>query len=209
VARSQQRTIGGERYQRLIAPRNVEQRKLAVAKRIAKDYVGKKIRMIEIAMAGSFLATDLSRLIDGIDPDIQIVHDLARLSTTMVGRGGIIKPKADPDPPRPGENIMIVDTVASSGMSLRLVTDRLMRHPDEDVPPPASLAVVSLVVKPDQHHWPSETMVDYAGFVIYGSPSLAGEGMDAAGGVGRGVRGIWQRTGPGDSLAERIVIPEL
>ncbi|HED05425.1 MAG TPA: hypoxanthine phosphoribosyltransferase [Ignavibacteria bacterium] len=160
--------IGKEVFVPLIAEDVLQLRIKKLGKQISEDYVGKVPIFIGI-LNGAFLF--LADLIKNITIDCEI--DFFKLSSygdDKISSGNVTLLKelnCDVN----GRDIIIVEDIVDSGLSMKFIKELIAPHK------PASMKVVSLLVKPDSLRY--KVKIDYIGFDIP-SEFVIGYGLDYA-----------------------------
>jgi hypoxanthine phosphoribosyltransferase len=152
----------------LITEEQIKTKVKELGKKISEDYKGKNLMLLCILKGAMIFLADLSREIDlPLSIDFMAVSSYG-LSTTSSGVVRIIK---DLDYSIEGKDILIVEDVVDSGLTLNYLRKVLIgRHP-------ASLAICSLLDKPLKRR--AEVPIDYTGFKI-DDLFVVGYGLDFA-----------------------------
>ncbi len=152
----------------LITEEQIKAKARELGKKISEDYKGKNLMLLCILKGAMMFLADLSREIDlPLSIDFMAVSSYG-LSTTSSGVVRIIK---DLDYSIEGKDILIVEDVVDSGLTLSYLRRVLIdRHP-------ASLSICSLLDKPLKRR--VEVPIDYTGFKI-DDLFVVGYGLDFA-----------------------------
>lgn len=139
-----------------------------LAKQIEKDYKGEQLLVVGILKGASVFVSDLIRKID-LDVNIDF------MSVSSYGNGtessGTVRILKDLDVDIAGKNVLIVEDIIDSGLTLsNLVKELKIRNPK-------SLKLCTLLDKPERRS--SNIPVDYVGFVIE-DKFIVGYGIDWA-----------------------------
>ena len=139
-----------------------------LAKQIEKDYEGEQLLVVGILKGASVFVSDLIRKID-LDVNIDF------MSVSSYGNGtessGTVRILKDLDVDIAGKNVLIVEDIIDSGLTLsNLVKELKIRNPK-------SLKLCTLLDKPQRRT--SNIPVDYVGFVIE-DKFIVGYGIDWA-----------------------------
>ena len=139
-----------------------------LAKQIEKDYKGEQLLVVGILKGASVFVSDLIRKID-LDVNIDF------MSVSSYGNGtessGTVRILKDLDVDIAGKNVLIVEDIIDSGLTLsNLVKELKIRNPK-------SLKLCTLLDKPERRT--SNIPVDYVGFVIE-DKFIVGYGIDWA-----------------------------
>lgn len=150
----------------LFDERKIQDRIRELANRISSDYMGKNPVLISILKGGFVFMADLARAIT-----IPVELDFMAISSYGSGTvsSGVVKIKKDIDIDLGGRDVIIVEDIVDSGLSLQYIKDYLNKHN------PASLKVCVLLDKPAAHK--TEVQFDYVGFEI-GNEFVVGYGLD-------------------------------
>lgn len=152
----------------LITEEQIKAKVKELGQRITEDYRNKNLMLLCILKGAMMFLADLSRVIEiPLSIDFMAVSSYG-LSTTSSGVVRIIK---DLDYSIEGKDILIVEDVVDSGLTLSYLKKVLLdRHP-------SSLAICSLLDKPQKRR--VEVQIDYSGFVIE-DLFVVGYGLDFA-----------------------------
>ena len=139
-----------------------------LAKRIEKDFEGEELLVVGILKGASVFVSDLIRKIN-LDVNIDF------MSVSSYGNGtessGTVRILKDLDVDIAGKNVLIVEDIIDSGLTLsNLVKELNIRNPK-------SLKLCTLLDKPQRRK--SNIPVDYVGFVIE-DKFIVGYGIDWA-----------------------------
>lgn len=153
----------------LISESQIKERLNELGKQIAADYAGEELTIVSI-LKGSFLfASDLCREIDlDVRLDFMAVSSYGNSTKTS----GIVKVEKDLSESICGKNVLIVEDIIDSGLTLSHVLKLLGTRE------PKSIKVCVLCNKPSntQQH----VKIDYCGFTI-GDDFIVGYGLDYKG----------------------------
>lgn len=152
----------------LISKEQLAKRVEELAARMSADYVGKELTMVCV-LKGSFLFyADLVRA-------LKVPVKCEFLSVSSYGdektSSGEVKLVLDISTPLDGRDVVIVEDIVDSGLTLKFIRDLLA------VRNPASIACCALLQKPDALK--VDVSVDYVGFPI-GNEFVVGYGLDYA-----------------------------
>ena len=133
---------------------------------IAKDYQGHKLKVISVLKGSAVFLADLVRAID-------IPLELDFMAVSSYGSGvktsGVVKIVKDLDKPIDGYDVLIVEDILDSGMTLSYLLDMLGDRG------PASLKIAALLDKPERRQ--TSVKPDYVGFVVP-DEFVVGYGLD-------------------------------
>ncbi len=135
---------------------------------ISNAYRGKRPVLIGILKGGFIFLADLVRSIS-----IPIELDFMAISSYGSGTAtsGVVKIRKDLDIDVSGKDVIIVEDIVDSGLSLQYIKDYIGKHN------PASLKVCVLLDKPAAHK--IDVKFDYVGFEV-GNEFVVGYGLDFA-----------------------------
>ncbi len=153
---------------KMITEEQLAQKVEELAKQIEKDYEGQSLLVVGILKGASVFVSDLIRKID-LDVNIDF------MSVSSYGNGtessGTVKILKDLDVDIEGKNVLIVEDIIDSGLTLsNLVAALQTRNPK-------SLKICTLLDKPQRRT--ANIHVDYVGFVIE-DKFIVGYGIDWA-----------------------------
>lgn len=135
---------------------------------ISNAYRGKRPVLIGILKGGFIFLADLVR-------SISIPIELDFMAISSYGNGtatsGVVKIRKDLDIDVSGKDVIIVEDIVDSGLSLQYIKDYIGKHN------PASLKVCVLLDKPAAHK--IDVKFDYVGFEV-GNEFVVGYGLDFA-----------------------------
>ena len=139
-----------------------------LAKKIEKDFEGEQLLVVGILKGASVFVSDLIRKINlDVNIDFMCVSSYGN-STETSGTVRILK---DLDVDIAGKNVLIVEDIIDSGLTLsNLVKELQIRNPK-------SLKLCTLLDKPERRK--ADVQVDYVGFVIE-DKFIVGYGIDWA-----------------------------
>ena len=139
-----------------------------IAKQIENDYKGEPLLVVGILKGASVFVSDLIRKIN-LDVSIDFMSVSSYGNSTE--SSGTVKILKDLDIDIAGKNVLIVEDIIDSGLTLsNLVKELQIRNPK-------SLKLCTLLDKPERRK--TDVHVDYVGFVIE-DKFIAGYGIDWA-----------------------------
>ena len=167
----------------LLTKDTIQQRIGELATQICCDYLekGKSITLICVLKGGFLFCADLSRAIslawhrlqkEEVQPLIEIEFLSARSyvgQTSTLANGGELRIELDTRNPIEGKNVIIVEDIIDTGLSMNQLCDRLSARK------PTSLSICTLLSKPSRREAP--VPIDYCGFEIE-DKFVIGYGMD-------------------------------
>lgn len=139
-----------------------------LGKQIEKDFAGQELLVVGILKGASVFVADLIRNID-LDVNIDFMSVSSYGSSTE--SSGTVKILKDLDVNIEGKNVLIVEDIIDSGLTLSNLVETLK------VRNPKSLKLCTLLDKPQRRK--VEIPVDYVGFVIE-DKFIVGYGIDYA-----------------------------
>ena len=139
----------------LISEEEIKQIVKKLGKKISEDYIGKNLLMISILKGSILFMTDLLRAID-----IHCRIDFMAVSTYAGGlkSSGVAKIVKDLDMPIEGYDILVVEDILDSGITLSYILELLAARN------PASIKICTLLDKPERRK--NGLQADYVGTVI-------------------------------------------
>lgn len=152
----------------LITEAELAKRTKELGKKISEDYAGKKILALGI-LKGSVVF--LSDLIRNIDPEVSIDFMTVSSYGNSSQSSGELKIKKDLDTDISGKDVLIVEDIIDSGVTLSKLKEVLLKRN------PASLKICTLLNKPERRTVSVD--VDYIGFDIP-NEFIIGYGLDYA-----------------------------
>ncbi len=162
-------TVAGELERVLIDEETLQRRVAELGQEIAQAYQGQRPVLVGILTGAFVFMADLIRHLPiELDVDFMAVSSYGQATVTS----GIVRILKDLDRPIEGRDVLLVEDIVDSGLTLEYLLDVLRRRN------PRSLRVVVLLKKqkPDARHVP----VDWVGFEIP-DEFVVGYGLDAAG----------------------------
>ena len=139
----------------MFSQEEIEAKVIELAKQIEKDYKGQDLLLVGILKGASVFVADLMRKID-----LNVNIDFMSVSSYGSGTvsSGTVKILKDLDVDIKDKNVLIVEDIIDSGITLRNLYDTLMTRE------PRSLKLCTLLNKPARKK--VDVDVDYVGFVI-------------------------------------------
>jgi hypoxanthine phosphoribosyltransferase len=151
----------------LLTREQIAERVRQMGEQITADLAGEKLVMVGVLKGAAPFLSDLARCID-VDAtfDFVAVKSYAKGSRTSSGAVKLIK---DLDEPIEGKNVLIVEDILDTGLTLTYLRKIFLQHH------PKSLRIAALLDKPSRRV--EQIEADYFGFAI---PNLfvIGYGMD-------------------------------
>ena len=139
-----------------------------LGEQISKDYEGKNPVMICILKGGIVFLSDLMR-----NMSIKVELDFMSLSSygDSTKSSGVVRIKKDIDVDISNRDVIIVEDIVDSGLTLKYLDEYFMQHN------PASVKICTLLDKPKAHK--INIKIDYVGFEV-GNEFVVGYGLDYA-----------------------------
>jgi hypoxanthine phosphoribosyltransferase len=163
VTRDSMRSAVGEV---IVAPDELQRRVTELAEEITQDYAGRELFMMGVLKGAVFFVADLIRQVDlSCELDFMAVSSYGSLTDSS----GVVRILKDLDAPIEGRDVLIVEDVVDSGLTLGYLL-RSLRSRN-----PRSLEVCALLVKPHQRR--VELPLRYVGFEIP-NRFVVGYGLD-------------------------------
>ncbi len=150
----------------LFDERRIQTRIREIGQQINSDYEGKVPVIIGVLKGGFIFMSDLIRAIT-----IPLEIDFLAISSYGSGTSssGVVKIRKDIDIDLCDRDVIIVEDIVDSGLSLQYIKDYIWKHK------PASLRTCVLLDKPMAHK--IETSFEYVGFEV-GNEFVVGYGLD-------------------------------
>ena len=152
----------------LLTKEQIANRVRELAEQISADFAGRELLVIGVLKGSWIFLADLVRLIT-----VPVTVDFMMASSYGAGTdsSGEVKIVLDLKAPVEDRDILVVDDILDSGLTLRQIVDNLMLRR------PRSLKVVVLMDKPDRRR--IDIKADYVGFKIP-NKFVVGYGVDYA-----------------------------
>lgn len=159
-------TITSQRLDILYSRQQIAERVAEMGAQITRDLNGEKLVMVGVLKGAAFFLVDLSRSIDA-----DATFDFVAVSSYGAGQrsSGAVKVIKDLDHPIEGKNVLIVEDILDTGLTLAYLRKLFVQQH------PKSLRIATLLDKPSRRI--EKIDADYVGFSI---PNLfvIGYGMD-------------------------------
>ena len=150
----------------LITEEKLRQRTRELGQQISRDYEGQDLHLICVLKGGATFLVDLMR-------QISIPHSIDFMATSSYGSAtessGVVRILKDLDAPIEGRNVLIVDDIIDSGLTIAYLRRILLERM------PTSLRICTLLDKNERRE--VEVPLDYIGFDIP-NEFVVGYGMD-------------------------------
>lgn len=160
--------IGPEVARILLTAEEIQRRVLELGAQITADYTGKQPMLVGVLTGAFVFMADLARAIElPLDIEFMAVSSYGLATKTS----GVVRILKDLDSPVEGRDVIVVEDIIDSGLTLEYLLDILTRRN------PNSLRVAALFDKPK----PGRQVIDihYVGFEIP-DVFVVGYGLDAA-----------------------------
>ena len=139
----------------LLSEKQIADRVAQLGKMISEDYKGKELMLVTVLKGAVVFLADLMRAIDiHAEIDFMVVSSYG----AGVKSSGVVKIIKDLDVPLEGRDIIIVEDILDSGLTLDYITEMLMTRD------PKSLKICTLLDKPSRRK--IDIKADYVGFTI-------------------------------------------
>ena len=152
----------------LVQPDALEQRVRALSDEISRDYAGRDLLLVGVLKGAVFFLSDLMRHI-AIPCEVDFMAVASYGSAT--DSSGVVRILKDLDAPIEGRDVLIVEDIVDSGLTLQYLLRNLGARD------PASLEVCALLTKPERRK--VELDARYVGFEIPDRFAI-GYGLDHA-----------------------------
>jgi hypoxanthine phosphoribosyltransferase len=150
----------------LVQPDELAHRVRELAEQISVDYAGKDVLLIGVLKGAVFFLADLTRQIDlPCELDFMAISSYGSLTDSS----GVVRILKDLDAPIEGKDVLIVEDIVDSGLTLNYLLRNLRGRG------PRSLEVCALLVKPSRRK--VELPIRYVGFEIP-DQFVVGYGLD-------------------------------
>lgn len=153
----------------LISAEEIATKLAEIGQQINKDYAGEDLLMVGVLKGAFIVMADLARQVDlPVEFDFMAVSSYGAATQTS----GVVRILKDLDQEIAGRNVLIVEDIIDSGLTLSYLIKSLA------VRKPKSLSIATLLLKKDIQRVPID--VKYVGFEI-GPEFVIGYGLDHAG----------------------------
>jgi hypoxanthine phosphoribosyltransferase len=158
----------GQPVEIVVEAEHLERRVSELARAISHDYAGKRLLLVCVLKGAIFFLADLMRQIDiPVEVDFMAVASYGSATDSS----GVVRILKDLDIPLEGRDVLIVEDIVDSGLTLQYLLRNLGSRN------PASLEVCALLTKPSRRK--VELPVRYVGFEIPDT-FVVGYGLDYA-----------------------------
>ena len=139
----------------LVQPDQLKERVRQLGRTISEDYEGKDLLLVGVLKGAVFFLADLMRNID-VPCEVDFMAVASYGSAT--DSSGVVRILKDLDTPISGRNVLIVEDIVDSGLTLQYLLRNLGARD------PASLEVCALLTKPERRK--ADVPIRYTGFEI-------------------------------------------
>lgn len=152
----------------LLTAEEIKERVAALGKQISEDYKGESLMVIGILKGSFIFMADLMRAIDLDD----ITMDFMSVSSygNSTESSGVVRIKKDTDRSPEGQNILIVEDIIDSGMTMKYLRDEYFASRRTK-----SVKICTLLDKPSRRK--ADVEPDYCGFTV-DDKFIVGYGLD-------------------------------
>ena len=152
----------------LVQPDQLKERVRQLGRTISEDYAGKDLLLVGVLKGAVFFLADLMRNIDvPCEVDFMAVASYGSATSSS----GVVRIIKDLDTPISGRNVLIVEDIVDSGLTLQYLLRNLGARD------PASIEVCALLTKPERRK--AQVPIRYTGFEIPNRFAI-GYGLDHA-----------------------------
>ena len=155
-----------ETIRELVSEKAVNERIVELGKQISKDYEGKQVHLICVLKGGVFFMCELAKRIS-----VPVSMDFMSVSSYGgdTKSSGVVKIVKDLDEAIEGKDVLIVEDILDTGLTLHYLTE-ILKHRS-----PASIEVCTLMDKPERRK--ADIHAKYVGFTIPDA-FVVGYGLD-------------------------------
>jgi hypoxanthine phosphoribosyltransferase len=165
----------------ILLSKNVIQKRAAeLAEEISREYRGDELVIVGVLKGAVIFMSDLARL---ISDEVDVRMDFLAVSSygAATSSSGVVKIMKDMDAPAEGHNILLVEDIMDTGLTLSYLKGMIGAHN------PKSLKTCVLLEKPERKE--IDCAIEYSGFSIP-DKFVVGYGLDY-GGKWRNLPDIW------------------
>jgi len=152
----------------LITKEQIDEKVAEMGKKISEDFKDKNLLLVGVLKGSVMFMTDLMK-------NISIPAAIDFMSVSSYGKGtkssGVVKIEKDLDVPLENYDVLIVEDILDSGITLSYIMEVLKNKKDK------SIKLATLLNKPDRRK--VEVKLDYEGFIIP-DEFVVGYGLDYA-----------------------------
>jgi hypoxanthine phosphoribosyltransferase len=149
----------------LIPEADLHARVASLGQQITRDYAGRSLVVVGVLKGSFIFLADLVRAID-----LPLAVDFIGISSYQgTSSSGVVKITSDLTRPIEGKDVLLVEDIVDTGLTMRYLLDNLATRG------PATVKVCALLEKPARAR--VAVPIDYRGFVI-GDEFVVGYGLD-------------------------------
>ncbi len=152
----------------LVQPDQLKERVRALGVQISADYEGRDLLLVGVLKGATFFLADLMR---NITAPCELDFMALASYGSQTDSSGVVRILKDRDAPIEGRDVLIVEDIVDSGLTLQYLLRNLGARD------PASLEVCSLLTKPERRK--ADVPIKYVGFEIPNRFAI-GYGLDHA-----------------------------
>lgn len=153
----------------LLTEEQIKERVKEIGKQISEDYKGENILVVGVLKGSFVFMSDLVRAIDGdVNTDFIVASSYGDATETS----GSVEIKKDLDRSPAGKNVLIVEDIIDSGVTLKYLKDHYFAGKGAK-----SVKVCTLLDKPARRK--TDVIPDYSGFTVE-DKFIIGYGLDYA-----------------------------
>ena len=152
----------------LLTREQIEERAREIGEEIARDYEGEEVYLIGTLRGAVVWMADMMK---NIKNDMEIDFVMASSYGSSTTSSGVVKIKKDLEGDIYGKNVIIVEDILDSGVTLSYLKNYLAGRK------PASISIVTLLDKPSRRR--ADIKADYSGFEVEDA-FVVGYGLDYA-----------------------------
>ena len=152
----------------LVQPDQLKERVRALGVQISADYEGRDLLLVGVLKGATFFLADLMR---NITAPCELDFMALASYGSQTDSSGVVRILKDLDAPIEGRDVLIVEDIVESGLTLQYLLRNLGARD------PASLEVCSLLTKPERRK--ADVPIKYVGFEIPNRFAI-GYGLDHA-----------------------------
>jgi hypoxanthine phosphoribosyltransferase len=152
----------------LVQPDQLKERVRALGAQISADYEGRDLLLVGVLKGATFFLADLMR---NITAPCELDFMALASYGSQTDSSGVVRILKDLDAPIEGRDVLIVEDIVDSGLTLQYLLRNLGARD------PASLEVCSLLTKPERRK--ADVPIKYTGFEIPNRFAI-GYGLDHA-----------------------------
>jgi len=160
--------LAGRKVEILLTEETIRQRVAELGKQIAADYEGRDLVLIGVLKGAVAFMVDLARAID-----LPLAMDFMAISSygASTQSSGVVRITKDLDASLQGKDVLVVEDIVDTGLTLRYILEILQAHG------PASVRICALFDKMTDRK--ADVALDYVGFRIP-NRFVVGYGLDYA-----------------------------